>query len=204
MLLSSIGNRVLRYFYTGRLTMTTGMTRAYRADVVRMHSFTQDGKELHLEIAHRLLALGHRIGEVPAILTWQETEAGAASRAKRTNWSKIGRLIASHMAFAVMRGVSRIIGPIIALLAVIIVCFGGWAIFNLIVGLPSIYLAVLTGVLTVLWVNLLAGFFLLQHTLQVQREVWVTQRILRQQASRLGLAPLTSDYYFEVYPGCAA
>jgi glycosyltransferase involved in cell wall biosynthesis len=194
-LLSSVGNRVLRFFYTGSLTMTTGMTRAYRASAIRSHSFTQDGKELHLEISHRLLVLGYRVGEVPAVLSWPEHDPSQPSRAKRTNWSKMLQLVGSHMAFGVLRGVSRVIAPVILLLTLAILFFGVWALWNLLTGAPSIYLAMLTGVLVILWVNLITGFFLLHHTLQVQKDVWRTQTMVQ---GPEGAETARPDYYFEV------
>ena len=57
-LLSRLGNRFLRTLYPSSISMTTGMTRAYRAEAIHGHRFVRDGKELHLEIAHRLMALG--------------------------------------------------------------------------------------------------------------------------------------------------
>lgn len=172
--LSSLGNRILRFFYAGRLSMTTGMTRAYRAGAIQPHTFSEDGKEIHLEIGHRLLTLGYRVGEVPAVLSWPE-ESG---RGSRTNWNKIARLISTHLAFGIFRGISKIIGPAIAFLTVAIIGFGSWAVWNFLFQAPSIYLATLTGVLVILWVTLILGYFLLYHLLSVTREVWRTQCLL--------------------------
>jgi glycosyltransferase involved in cell wall biosynthesis len=193
--LSRVGNRVLRMLYTGNLTMTTGMTRAYRASVIKPHLFTQDGKELHLEISHRLLTLGYRIGEVAAILSWPAPDKGGESRAKRTNWGRIAALVGSHMAFGLLRGVSHIIVPALAALTIAVVFFGGWAAYRLLVGEVSIYLALLTAVLIVLWVNVLVGFFMLHHILEVQKEIWRTQS----QTSLLSGRPRedVDNYYFE-------
>jgi glycosyltransferase involved in cell wall biosynthesis len=199
-LLSTIGNRVLRFLYSGRLTMTTGMTRAYRASVIKPHVFTQDGKELHLEICHRLLVLGYKIGEVPAVLSWPDPEQAGENRAKRTDWARISRLIGSHMAFGLWRGVSRIIVPTLIMLTVAVLVFGAWAVYNLIIGEPSIYLAVLTSTLMVLWINVLVGFFMLHHLLEVQKEIWRTQ-------AQVNLTPDTQrdkegGYYFEERLDC--
>jgi dolichol-phosphate mannosyltransferase len=194
-LLSNLGNRVLRLLYTGRLTMTTGMTRAYRVSVIKPHLFTQDGKELHLEISHRLLTLGYRIGEVPAILSWPAASPGLEGRAKRTNWGRILSLVGSHMAFGLLRGINHIIVPALLMLTMAVAFFGGWAIYRVMVGAVSIYLAVLTGILMVLWVNVLVGFFMLHHVLAVQKEIWRTQS----QMSRLSDPPKESaeSYYVE-------
>lgn len=193
--LSHVGNRILRLLYTGSLTMTTGMTRAYRAVVIKPHLFTQDGKELHLEISHRLLTLGYRIGEVAAILSWPEPTPGKESRAKRTNWGRILSLVGSHMAFGLLRGINHIIVPVLVALTIAVAFFGGWAVYRFMVGAVSIYLAVLTGILMVLWVNVLVGFFMLHHVLAVQKEIWRTQS----QMSRSSNPPegKADGYYFE-------
>jgi len=197
-LLSRIGNRILRVLYLGELTMTTGMTRAYRSWVVQGQHFVRDGKELHLEIAHRLLQLGYRIGEVPAILSWPDPVAGQASRGKRTNWGKIGSLIVSHLAFGFFQGVSRLIWPAILLLTMAIPFFGGWAIYRLIQQNVSIYLAILTAVLTILWVTLIVGHFLLRHVLQVETELFRAQSMLASSARPASARAYERRYYTEV------
>jgi hypothetical protein len=151
-----------------------------------------DGKELHLEITHRLVALGHRIGEVPAILSWPGGEEQRERRA-RTDWTKIRRLIASHLALGFYQGISRAIGPAIALLSLLFVFFSGWAVRNLISGRPSIYLVTLAGVQLVLWLTLVVGYFLLAHVLQVQAEVWRLQQSLALQTPRADV----EQYYFQ-------
>ena len=196
--LSSFGNRILRFFYTRNVSMTTGMTRAYRAKLIQSHAFMQDGKEIHLEISHRLLMLGSRIGEVPAILSWPDREPGRVGRGKRTNWAKILKLISSHLAFGIFRGISNIIGPTIFLLTLAIVFFGTWAIVNLIDHQPSIYLVTLSGVLLILWVTLILGYILIYHSLQLQREVWLTQSMLGNFLQAQGYTPYTRQYYEEV------
>lgn len=194
-LLSKIGNKVLGFLYTGGLTMTTGMTRAYRAAVIKPHLFTHDGKELHLEISHRLLTLGYRIGEVSAVLSWPTPEHGVESRASRTNWGKVSRLVGSHIAFGVLRGISRIIVPTVAILSLAIIFFGGWAIYNLIVGEVSIFLAALTGTLMILWINVVVGFFMLHHIFEVQKDVWRSQCQMNQMFGHQ--VEHQDDYYFE-------
>jgi glycosyltransferase involved in cell wall biosynthesis len=177
-MLSRVGNRILRVLYLGHLTMTTGMTRAYRSWVVQGQTFVRDGTELHLEIAHRLIQLGYSIGEVPAILSWPEPVPGQASRGKRTNWGKMFGLVVSHLQFGFFQGVSRLIWPAILMLTAAIPFFGGWAIYRLFRQDVSIYLAILTAVLTILWVTLVVGHFLLRHVLQVETELFRAQSML--------------------------
>lgn len=197
-LLSKLGNRVLRFFYAGGLSMTTGMTRAYRANIIQAHTFTEDGKELHLEISHRLLVLGCRIGEVAAVLNWPEPGRHFAGRGRRTSWGKVFKLISSHMAFGVVRGFSQLIGPTIVLLSLAILFFGSWAVWNLLTGAPSIYLATLTSILVILWVTLIMGYFLLRHTLQVEKDVWQTQSMLGSFFRAQDQSSRSRHYYTEI------
>jgi dolichol-phosphate mannosyltransferase len=176
--LSRIGNRVLRALYPSKVSMTTGMTRAYRAYAIQGHMFSKDGKELHLEIAHRLMTLGYRVGEVPAVLSWPELVAGEKSRGSRTDWRKIRQLIGSHLAFGFLQGASRIIGPSIVILTLAIAICSGWAVRNFLIGAPSIYLVTLTSVLLILWATLVVGYFLLTHVFQVEGDLWRVQHTL--------------------------
>jgi dolichol-phosphate mannosyltransferase len=197
-LLSAGGNRLLRFLYLGHLTMTTGMTRAYRSDVIQPHRFLEDGKEIHLAIAHRLLSLGHRIGEVPAVLSWPERD-GARTRARRTNWPTIRRLVASHLAFGLFRGISRVIIPGIGSLTLLVAFFSGWSFWNYAHGAPSIYLVTLTGVLLILWVNLILGYFLLFHSLKIEIEVWKNESLIGH-LLRVQRQPLGPRTYYEEIP----
>jgi glycosyltransferase involved in cell wall biosynthesis len=196
--LSRVGNRILRWLYLGELTMTTGMTRAYRAWVVQGQNFTRDGKELHLEIAHRLIQLGYRIGEVPAILSWPDPVPGQSNRAMRTNWGKLFALVVSHLSFGFFQGMSRIIWPSILFLTLAIPFFAVFSVVRFMRGLPSIYVATLTGVLTILWVTLLVGHFLLRHVLQVELEIWRTQAMLAGLRQPIHAVAYERRYYTEV------
>ncbi|MCU1385421.1 MAG: arnC 5 [Acidobacteria bacterium] len=192
--LSRWGNRLLRMLYPSSISMTTGMTRAYRAWVIQGQRFANDGKELHLEIAHRLMSLGHRIGEVPAILSWPADSDERKSRGGRTDWSKIRRLMASHVAFGVLQGIGRIIVPTIALLSAAILVFGIWAIRNLLMHDVSIFLVMVTGLLLILWVNLTVGYFLLGHVFHIEADVW---RLDQSLADRDGPRTARRHYYYE-------
>jgi glycosyltransferase involved in cell wall biosynthesis len=199
-MLSRIGNRVLRALYPAPVTMTTGMTRAYRADAIQGQQLTKDGKELHLEIANRLMTLGYQIGEVPAVLSWPAPGSGRASRGRRTDWTKIRRLIASHLAYGFLQGISRVIVPSIVFLTLAIVGFGAWAVRNVLVHEVSIFLVMLTGVLLVLWVNLTVGYFLLNHVFEIEAEVWRLDKSLADGRPRDPRRPAPRSYYYEERP----
>jgi glycosyltransferase involved in cell wall biosynthesis len=198
LLLSKLGNRILRALYAGKLSMTTGMTRAYRARVIQAHNFTQDGKEIHLEVAHRLLVFGRRVAEIPATLTWPEKSASNSGRGKRTNWSKMVRLISTHLAFGLYNGISNVIAPLILIMTAVTLFFGTWAVWNLLRGEQSIFLANLTGILVILWVNLCLGHFLIYHAFQIEMNIWKTQSTLRHLLNVQRLTPDADDYYDKI------
>lgn len=94
--LSRFGNKILRLASESRITMLSGMTRAYRREVIDALFLESDGKEIHLEIISQAEALGFRIGEIPAVLAWEAPAPGAPKRKSNFNAPKY---IYSHMMF---------------------------------------------------------------------------------------------------------
>lgn len=92
--LSRFGNAIMTRAFSGNLTMVSGMTRAYRKEVLDSMDLESDGKEIHLEIVSKALSLGYRIGEVPAVLRWEPPRAGAP---RRRSSFRAGRYIVSHL-----------------------------------------------------------------------------------------------------------
>ncbi len=95
-LLSRLGNKLLRVSVPLNITMLSGMTRAYKGDVIRNLPLEEDGKEIHLEIVSKASMLGYRFSEIPAILKWQLPQKGAP---KRKSKFRAGKLIRSHLLF---------------------------------------------------------------------------------------------------------
>lgn len=98
-LLTAIGNRLIRAFFTSKVTMNTGMTRAYRREVVQPLEVWENGKEFHLEVLLKLVGLGFRVREIPACITWQEHKLAAPGSAKRVSSTRIFKTIGTHMRF---------------------------------------------------------------------------------------------------------
>lgn len=90
-----VGNRVLRFLMPVKLSMYTGMTRVYRGKILKNMLLDSDGKELHLEIISKLSALGYRIGEIPAELSWE------IQRKKRKSKFRAKHYILSHLTFGI-------------------------------------------------------------------------------------------------------
>ena len=80
---SGIGNQILRMALSPSLTMMTGMTRAYRRHVLESMELESDGKEIHVEIISKALALGYLVREIPATLRWR-TRGKSKFRFRRT------------------------------------------------------------------------------------------------------------------------
>lgn len=68
LLISKMGNYVLRGMMPGNFRTFTGVFRCYRGDMIRGLVLCSDSKEIHLEILTKAIALGHKGVEVPATL----------------------------------------------------------------------------------------------------------------------------------------
>jgi len=89
---SKLGNKILRLAMPNRIYTSTGIFRAYRKKVLDSLELESDGKEIHLEILSKALALGFRVKEYPAIL---------ASRKKGKSKFKFRKTAISHLVFSV-------------------------------------------------------------------------------------------------------
>lgn len=92
--ISRWGNRLLAATFPGDVTMLSGMTRAYRREVLEGLVPESEGKEFHLEVLFKAAALGCRIGEISAVLRWEKP--GAGGRTRRSTF-RVRRVIATHM-----------------------------------------------------------------------------------------------------------
>jgi len=97
--LSAVGNIVLGKAFGNDLTMLSGMTRAYRRKVIDTMNIESDGKEIHLEIASKALALGYKIKEVPAILSWENKKKDSGKKRRKSSFNA-KKLIISHLIFS--------------------------------------------------------------------------------------------------------
>ena len=91
--ISRIGNWILSSTLPQHFTMVSGMTRAYRREVIDSLDLESDGKELHVEILVKALVLGYVIQEIPATLRWEIADRRA--RGRRGTF-RIGRVVMGH------------------------------------------------------------------------------------------------------------
>ncbi len=135
-LLSRFGNKVLTFGLPVKLTMVTGMTRGYKRSMLESIILQMDGKEIHLEIVSKLIALGAKIEEIPGVITWHQKQ----ERVKRKKESKTKRLILSHLYFSVVESPIHFIGLLglffmglgfMGIMAIVIMKISGFSLLRL-------------------------------------------------------------------------
>jgi len=89
--ISRWGNRILRFAMANRIYTSTGIFRAYRKRVLDSLELESEGKEIHLEILSKALALGYRVKEIPAVLK---------GRRKGRSKFKFKKTALSHLIFS--------------------------------------------------------------------------------------------------------
>jgi len=90
--ISKLGNKILRLAMPSRIYTSTGIFRAYRRKLLDSLELESDGKEIHLEILSKSLALGYHVKECPAILT---------GRKKGKSKFKFRKTTLTHLVFSV-------------------------------------------------------------------------------------------------------
>jgi dolichol-phosphate mannosyltransferase len=89
--ISRLGNRVLRFAMPNRIYTSTCIFRGYRRRVLDSLELESEGKEVHLEILSKIIALGYRVKEMPAILK---------GRKKGRSKFKLKKTAVSHLVFS--------------------------------------------------------------------------------------------------------
>ncbi len=117
LLISRVGNRILSYALSSRLTTVTGMLRAYRCHVPPSLDLESERKEIHLEILSEAIARGYKVSEIPVSLR---------GRRKGKSKLKLGRTIASHLRFCFDERPSMLFGSVgLAMILLALVLGGG-------------------------------------------------------------------------------
>jgi dolichol-phosphate mannosyltransferase len=99
--ISKLGNKILRFAMPNRIYTSTGIFRAYRRKVLDSLELESDGKEIHLEILSKAIALGFRVKEIPVVL---------ANRKKGRSKFKFRKTAISHLVFSVFEKPMMIFG----------------------------------------------------------------------------------------------
>ncbi len=172
---SRLGNRVIRACIGDRVTMNTGMTRAYRREVIQSLPLMEDGKEFHLEVILKATSFGFRIREIPAILEWKEYKH-RGNRVERKSSSSVRRLVLSHSLFSLFANPVRYVWAMSVLAFALGVLFFLIAAVLFALNLVSVYAALMSVSLILLSLVLFVMGVVVKQGFMVQRELWVLQR----------------------------
>ena len=113
--ISRAGNKILQLAIPEKIHTLTCIVRCYRRQVVESLDLESDGKEIHLEILSKVLAMGYRVKEIPATLT---------SRKKGRSKFAFRATALSHILFTIFERPSLLFGFIGIFLALIGVGLG--------------------------------------------------------------------------------
>ena len=176
--LSRLGNALLQKIMPGNLCTNTGMTRAYRREVIEALDLEQDGKEIHLEIIAKAHALGFRMGEIPAVLRWEK------ARGKRQSSFRAGKLIRSHLMFGFNEYPLLLFGTTAAISVLLGVAIGLYLLSlslrgHPVAGRPALFLSIL---LIIAGIQTLLFCFMALQIRDLRRIIYRVQRDVRNRA----------------------
>ncbi len=177
--ISKLGNKILSYAMKSKITTVTGVLRAYRSACIKSLELESDGKEIHLEILSKALAMGYKPFEMPAVLKGRE---------KGSSKFKFKATALSHLIFSFFERPIILFG-LIGLVLVILGLLGGgyliylWQAKTLNPDRPLITLVALF-ILTGLQV-LLFGFLGTQ-IVQLRKEIYKIQKENKNLEAKLG------------------
>lgn len=163
-LLTKVGNFLIRSFFSSEVTMNTGMTRAYRRQVIQPLVTIENGKEFHLEVLLKLLSLGFKVREIPATITWLD-EKLSEHKKKRKSSTNIQRTINSHLRFIAIAQPVQYFAKLAVASFVLGSLMIGAAVVQLLLRSPSAFFAVIGLVMWLMCLQFL-GFSVLFHQLR--------------------------------------
>lgn len=193
-ILSRLGNKLISMFFRSGVTMNTGMTRAYKREVIQPLLTRENGKEFHLEVLLKLTVLQFRISEIPAVLTWLDSKLSRSnSTAPRKSSTKLFRTIMSHLVFIGIAQPLFFFGALFGVCLIVGVSFVGFAIVQLLVGQLSAFYVII-GLLMILFALIFSGFSVLFYQLrEVLRENWSKYYEVNQLPNRKTARELSDD-----------
>jgi glycosyltransferase involved in cell wall biosynthesis len=192
-MLSRWGNHLIRLLFHERLTMYTGMTRGYRASVIKTLPLHEKGKEFHLEVVLKALALGCNIGEIPCVLEWRHHKLAKPGSAERKSSSKIRRLISSHLFFSVMASPIRYLWGIAGACTALGLGTSAIGMARMILGVLAFHWFLVGGVLLILATLFFVFGVLASQNSLLQQEIWRLQRDVRGLSQIAALNPSNDE-----------
>ena len=178
-LLSKWGNIILKWSVFGKLTMLSGMCRAYKRYVIDSLVLEQDKKEIHLEIISKAFALGYNIGEIPAVLEWQNLDL--KKNEKRKSKFNAKKLILSHLLFSFNEAPILLLGTTSLLFILAGIAIGIFIFYQFLEKAlnPTRPLITLMVILLTVGVQILVFCFLAYQNKKMQNELYKIQSSLK-------------------------
>jgi dolichol-phosphate mannosyltransferase len=177
-LYSRIGNRIIRACMSNVVTMNTGMTRAYRREVIRSLPLTEEGKEFHLEVILKAKSLGYRIREIPAVLEWKEYKLNDQT-IRRKSSSKINKLVVSHSLFSIFANPVRYVWGLSLLFLLGGMVMFVWSVILFLRQEVAAFVALTSFSMLLIATLLFVMGVVLRQGNMAQRELWLIQQSLR-------------------------
>ncbi len=147
--LSRWGNRAIALFFVSGVAMHTGMTRAYRREVIQpLHTISYD-KEFHLEVLLKLRTLEFRAGQIPAVLSWEARRVASRRGRPKANLftRRMMRTLSTHLLFLAIAEPMRYFGVLTGATLLVAVAFGLAALWNLTTGGVAVFFALIAVIL---------------------------------------------------------
>ena len=179
-IVSRLGNVLLRAALSARITMYTGMTRGYRRNRFLELPIDEDEKEFHLDVARKALAFGFLIREIPATLTWQHEKLAKPGSATRKSSSRVRKLMRTHLLFSAFAAPIRYILLIVGILIVPATGFLIASVYNLFTAQPSAFYLLASFFLYLFALFMLLIGLLTHQNIATQTELWRLRSELRQ------------------------
>lgn len=176
---SRLGNRVLSFAMGGSVHTITCILRGYRRETLESLELESDGKEIHLEILSKAMALGCRVLEIPAHLRGR---TGGKSKFKLKTTSL------THLVFTFFEKPMIVFGGIGALMLLLGLVAGAAIIYMRYAGTlnPERPLMTLMMLLVLVGIQVTAVGFIALQVLKLRKEIY------RIQAQNLRLEKIVS------------
>jgi len=167
--LSRWGNKILGFAMKGGLSTVTGVLRAYRKECITSLELESDGKEIHLEILSKALAMGYRAKELPATLK---------ARTKGESKFKFKATAISHLIFSFFEKPIILFGAIGLFMLFLGFLGGAYAIYLWQTGSlnPNRPLMTLIVLLVISGIQVLLFGFLGTQLVLLRKEIYKIQR----------------------------
>lgn len=165
---SRLGNMVLSFAMGRGLHTITCILRGYRRSVLETLDLESDGKEIHLEILSKVLAIGFRVKEIPADLR---------GRISGKSKFKLKTTSATHLVFSFFERPMLLFGGIGFLLIITGLIFGAAVVFMRFSGTlnPERPLMTLIILLVLAGIQILSLGFLSLQVLSLRKEIYRIQ-----------------------------